>query len=137
MTQAASDKTAAVAESRRGPIATRHLLHHQPAIFEQGTPGRSGASLPPLDVPAVDPAACFGDLARRQAPGLPEVSEVDVTRHFTRLSRWNYAIDIGMYPLGSCTMKYNPRSTSAWRACRALPVCIRHSRCPARKGRWS
>ena len=110
MTQSpASDKPAAPAASGRGPIGTRHLLHHQPAIFEQGAPGRSGASLPPCDVPAVDPAQLFGDLSRQQPAGLPEVSEVDVTRHFTRLSRWNYAIDIGMYPLGSCPMKYNPK----------------------------
>src|SRR5207253_6022109 len=91
------------------PIETRQLLHPEPPIFEQGSPGRSGASLPPLDVPAVDPKAHFGALARSEAPGLPEVSEVEVTRHFTRLSRWNYAIDIGLYPLGSCTMKYNPK----------------------------
>ena len=91
------------------PVDTRHLLHTEKLIFEQGAPGRSGASLPPLDVPAVDPAALFGAMARSEAPLLPEVSEVEVTRHFTRLSRWNYAIDIGLYPLGSCTMKYNPK----------------------------
>jgi glycine dehydrogenase subunit 2 len=91
------------------PIATRNLLHTSRPIFEQGTPGRSGASLPPLDVPQADPGKLFGDLARAEAPQLPEVSEVEVTRHYTRLSRWNYAIDIGLYPLGSCTMKYNPK----------------------------
>src|SRR5262245_13323693 len=91
------------------PIQTRHLLHTSRPIFEQGAPGRSGASLPPLDVPAIDPQSLYGSLARNEAPGLPEVSEVEVTRHFTRLSRWNYAIDIGLYPLGSCTMKYNPK----------------------------
>ena len=100
---------AAPATKKVGPIETRHLLHHNPPIFEQGAPGRSGASLPKLDVPAVDPAAVFGDLCRTQDPGLPEVSEVEVTRHYTRLSRWNYAIDLGLYPLGSCTMKYNPK----------------------------
>jgi glycine dehydrogenase subunit 2 len=86
-------------------------LHTSRPIFEQGAPGRSGASLPPCDVPPVDAAQLFGALARPSgdAPGLPEVSEVEVTRHFTRLSRWNYAIDIGLYPLGSCTMKYNPK----------------------------
>ena len=93
----------------KGLITTRQLLHHEAPIFEQGAPGRSGASLPKLDVPEVSAMALFGDLYRETAPGLPEVSEVDVTRHFTRLSRWNYAIDIGMYPLGSCTMKYNPK----------------------------
>ncbi len=94
---------------RAQPIETRQLLHSEPPIFEQGSPGRSGASLPPLDVPAVDPVAHFGALARAADPELAEVSEVEVTRHFTRLSRWNYAIDIGLYPLGSCTMKYNPK----------------------------
>jgi glycine dehydrogenase subunit 2 len=87
----------------------RHPLHPSPPIFEQGAPGRSGASLPRMDVPDRDPAAELGALGRKAAPGLPEVSEVEVTRHYTRLSRWNYAIDIGMYPLGSCTMKYNPK----------------------------
>jgi glycine dehydrogenase subunit 2 len=91
------------------PIETRQLLHTSRPIFEQGARGRTGASLPPLDVPSADEKALFGSLAREEAPGLPEVSEVEVTRHFTRLSRWNYAIDIGMYPLGSCTMKYNPK----------------------------
>src|SRR6202012_1684508 len=60
-------------------------------------------------VPAVDAAALLGD-AHRKTPGmLPELSEIEIIRHFTRLSTWNYAIDLGMYPLGSCTMKYNPR----------------------------
>jgi glycine cleavage system P protein (glycine dehydrogenase) subunit 2 len=91
------------------PIATRNLLHTSRPIFEQGAPGRSGASLPPLDVPEVDATKLFGAGARSEGPALPEVSEVEVTRHYTRLSRWNYAIDIGLYPLGSCTMKYNPK----------------------------
>jgi glycine dehydrogenase subunit 2 len=57
----------------------------------------------------VDAAALLGD-AHRKVPGLlPELSEIEIIRHFTRLSTWNYAIDLGMYPLGSCTMKYNPR----------------------------
>src|ERR1700733_16247765 len=65
--------------------------------------------MPPLDVPSVDPSALLGS-AHRKVPGLlPELSEIEIIRHFTRLSTWNYAIDHGMYPLGSCTMKYNPR----------------------------
>jgi glycine dehydrogenase subunit 2 len=65
--------------------------------------------MPPLDVPAVDASVLLGE-ARRQVPAeLPELSEIEIIRHFTRLSTWNYAIDLGMYPLGSCTMKYNPR----------------------------
>jgi glycine dehydrogenase subunit 2 len=79
-------------------------------VFELDHPGRVGASLPPCDVPDADPAARLGSLARAQAPALlPELSEVDVVRHFTRLSTTNYAIDLGLYPLGSCTMKYNPK----------------------------
>src|SRR5208337_3321204 len=62
-----------------------------------------------LDVPEVDAAAELGDALRTEPAALPEVSEVEIIRHFTRLSTWNYAVDHGMYPLGSCTMKYNPR----------------------------
>src|SRR6266487_3883073 len=88
----------------------RHLLHTTPLIFEQGSPGRTGFSLPRQDVPDRDPTADWGkELARAVAAHLPEVSEVEVTRHYTRLSRWNYAIDIGLYPLGSCTMKRKPK----------------------------
>ena len=66
--------------------------------------------LPPLDVPPVDAASALGaEFTRDTIEGFPEVSEIEVIRHFTRLSTWNYAIDLGMYPLGSCTMKYNPR----------------------------
>ncbi|MGB7198148.1 MAG: aminomethyl-transferring glycine dehydrogenase subunit GcvPB, partial [Acidobacteriaceae bacterium] len=65
--------------------------------------------LTPLDVPAVDPQALLGKETRGDLGLLPEVSEIEIIRHFTRLSTWNYAIDLGMYPLGSCTMKYNPR----------------------------
>ncbi len=66
--------------------------------------------IPPLDVPAVDPATALGaEFVREGVSDFPEVSEIEVIRHFTRLSSWNYAIDLGMYPLGSCTMKYNPR----------------------------
>jgi glycine dehydrogenase subunit 2 len=66
--------------------------------------------IPPLDVPAIDPAPRWARrFVRGSVEGFPEVSEIEVIRHFTRLSTWNYAIDLGMYPLGSCTMKYNPR----------------------------
>jgi glycine dehydrogenase subunit 2 len=79
-------------------------------LFEKDHPGRVGASVPPCDVPEVSPQAAFGALARKAAPAmLPEMSEVDVVRHFTRLSTYNYAVDVGLYPLGSCTMKYNPK----------------------------
>lgn len=88
----------------------RSVREREGLIFERSSPGRVGYQLPPLGVPLVDPAATLpGDLARGEIDELPEVSEVDVIRHFTRISKWNYSIDEGMYPLGSCTMKYNPR----------------------------
>jgi glycine cleavage system P protein (glycine dehydrogenase) subunit 2 len=90
--------------------AARHVSRDEGLIFEKSMPGKRGFELPALDVPAVDPAVVLGrDFVRDSIEGFPEVSEIEVVRHFTRLSRWNYAIDLGMYPLGSCTMKYNPR----------------------------
>jgi glycine dehydrogenase subunit 2 len=78
-------------------------------IFERGAPGRRAFCCPPLDVPAVDPAAALGGLARRVRPRLPEVSEPEIVRHYVRLSKRNFDLDSGFYPLGSCTMKHNPR----------------------------
>ncbi len=90
--------------------AGRHPSQSEGLIFEKSAPGKRGIELPPLDVPAVDPRQALGAAHARDAVnGFPEVSEIEVIRHFTRLSTWNYAIDLGMYPLGSCTMKYNPR----------------------------
>ena len=90
--------------------AGRHVSQNEGLIFEESAPGKRGFELPPLDVPAVDARTELGaDYARDAVEGFPEVSEIEVIRHFTRLSTWNYAIDLGMYPLGSCTMKYNPR----------------------------
>jgi glycine dehydrogenase subunit 2 len=83
----------------------RGLDHEEPLSFEQGADGRTGVDLPPP--PAV--ADRLGGLNRRAAIGLPGLSEPQVVRHFVRLSRKNYAIDSGLYPLGSCTMKHNPR----------------------------
>jgi len=90
--------------------ASRHTSQSEGLIFEKSSPGKRAFDLPPLDVPAADPAKSLGESHRREGvAGFPEVSEIEVLRHFTRLSTWNYAIDLGMYPLGSCTMKYNPR----------------------------
>src|SRR5579864_956903 len=90
--------------------AGRHVSRDEGLIFEESAPGKRGFELPPLDVPPVDARAALGaDYVREAVEGFPEVSEIEVIRHFTRLSTWNYAIDHGMYPLGSCTMKYNPR----------------------------
>src|SRR5213593_3136381 len=90
--------------------ASRHTNQSEGLIFEKSSPGKRAFELPPLDVPAADPVKALGAHHRREGiEGFPEVSEIEVLRHFTRLSTWNYAIDLGMYPLGSCTMKYNPR----------------------------
>jgi len=77
----------------------------EPLIFEISRPGRCAASLPECDV---RPSALPKDLVRDELP-LPEVSELDLVRHYVRLSHLNHAVDTGFYPLGSCTMKYNPK----------------------------
>src|SRR5690349_16895053 len=92
------------------------LSHGEKLIFEYSRPGRGafdqwppseardGAALP-TDIPA--------ELVRGEPPLLPEVSELDAVRHFTRLSQLNFSIDTHFYPLGSCTMKYNPKACNA------------------------
>jgi len=90
--------------------ASQHVSQNERLIFEISSPGKRAFELPPLDVPAADAARVLGRYHRHEGVSdFPEVSEIEVLRHFTRLSTWNYAIDLGMYPLGSCTMKYNPR----------------------------
>jgi glycine dehydrogenase subunit 2 len=91
--------------------ATTHVVQKEGLLFEESRPGRAGYSLPRLDVPEQPIEQMIeAHLAREDdLEGMPELSEVDVIRHFTRLSTWNYCIDHGLYPLGSCTMKYNPR----------------------------
>lgn len=82
----------------------------EPLIFELSSPGRVAYDLPALDVPDRSPEAWVpAAMLRGAAPALPEVSELDVVRHFTRLSRIQHGVDVGFYPLGSCTMKYNPK----------------------------
>lgn len=94
----------------KGKRAGRHVSLSEPLIFEKSSPGKRACDLPRLDVPAVNTAKVLGpDALREEIEGFPEVSEAEIIRHFTRLSTWNYGIDLGMYPLGSCTMKYNPR----------------------------
>jgi glycine dehydrogenase subunit 2 len=79
-------------------------------IFELSSPGRFACSLAACDVPESDPGALLPTAYLREAPPeLPEVSEVDVIRHYSRLSQMNYGVDTHFYPLGSCTMKYNPK----------------------------
>ena len=89
--------------------ATRHVSQNEGLIFEKSSPGKAAWKLPPLDVPEIDASKLLGSAERKDLGNMPEVSEIEIIRHFTRLSTWNYAIDLGMYPLGSCTMKYNPR----------------------------
>jgi glycine dehydrogenase subunit 2 len=95
--------------------AAKGLQFKEPPIFERGTPGRTGASIAKLDVPEVDLAQELGALSRKVPAGLPEVSEPEAIRHFVRLSQWNFSIDTQFYPLGSCTMKHNPK-VNEWAA---------------------
>lgn len=98
-----------VITSDQNTIAThtgnRALMVDQPLIFEIGSPDRSGVDLP--DAPQVE--SRLGGLDRTAPIAIPGLSESEMVRHYTRLSRQNYAIDVGLFPLGSCTMKHNPR----------------------------
>jgi len=90
--------------------ATCGMVRDEPLIFERSKPGKRGFPLPELDVSGRDVAELLPKgYLRDDIAGFPEVSEVEVVRHFTRLSTWNYGVDTGLYPLGSCTMKYNPK----------------------------
>ncbi|WLD92033.1 aminomethyl-transferring glycine dehydrogenase subunit GcvPB [Alkalihalobacillus sp. AL-G] len=83
---------------------------NQALIFELSKPGRIGYSLPDLDVPETPIEELIGsDYLREEEPELPEVSELQIMRHYTALSTRNHGVDSGFYPLGSCTMKYNPK----------------------------
>ncbi len=81
------------------------IIQHEPLLWEKGKKGRRGMCVPTSDVPE---AQCPTEL-QGQRVDFPDLSEIDVVRHYTRLSQWNYGVDTGMYPLGSCTMKYNPK----------------------------
>jgi glycine dehydrogenase subunit 2 len=80
----------------------------EPLIFEISESGKRASELPTLDVPARKDLLA-GVPLRGEIEDFPEVSETEITRHFTRLSQKNYCVDMGIYPLGSCTMKYNPK----------------------------
>jgi glycine dehydrogenase subunit 2 len=101
------DGSGAVAAHDDLPVLTGHrgLVFEEPLIFEIGREGRTGVDLP--EPPKVE--SRLGEVKPRAAIGLPGLSEPQVVRHYTRLSQRNYAIDSGFYPLGSCTMKHNPR----------------------------
>src|SRR5438270_1510545 len=86
-----------------------HPSQNEGLIFEKSSTGKAAYQLPPLDVPQVSAARLLGESYRDDLGAMPEVSEFEIIRHYTRLSTWNYAIDLGMYPLGTCTSKYNAR----------------------------
>src|SRR5947207_4777792 len=88
---------------------SKHINQNEGLIFERSSKGKAAYKLAPRDVPEVDAAKLLGASLRENLGNMPEVSEFEIIRHYTRLSTWNYAIDLGMYPLGSCTMKYNAR----------------------------
>ncbi len=86
-------------------LGTTGLILNEPLLWERGKKGRCGFSMPAGDVPQNPlPAELTGD-----GPDFPDLSEIEVVRHYTRLSTWNFGVDTGLYPLGSCTMKYNPK----------------------------
>jgi glycine dehydrogenase subunit 2 len=87
-------------------MGTTGLIFNEPLLWEKGSPGRKGLSLPRRDVDV----APLDDALAGDGPDFPDLSELDVVRHFTKLSQWNFGVDSGMYPLGSCTMKYNPKT---------------------------
>ena len=87
-------------------LGTSGLILNEPLLWEKGKKGRRGFSIPRRDV---EFSPLNEDLAG-EGPDFPDLSEVDVVRHYTRLSTWNFGVDTGMYPLGSCTMKYNPKT---------------------------
>ncbi|MBW2562706.1 MAG: aminomethyl-transferring glycine dehydrogenase subunit GcvPB [Deltaproteobacteria bacterium] len=87
-------------------LGTTGLILNEPLLWEKGKKGRCGFSIPRRDVDSFP----MGDNVAGDGPDFPDLSEVDVVRHYTRLSQWNFGVDTGMYPLGSCTMKYNPKT---------------------------
>ena len=89
--------------------ATRHVNQNEGLIFEKSSRERRPGSCPRSMFRKWTHPRCSGRPKEKTWATCPEVSEIEIIRHFTRLSTWNYAIDLGMYPLGSCTMKYNPR----------------------------
>lgn len=89
-----------------------NLRSREPLIFDRSVPGKIGMDLPLLDVPPAENNLA-PHLRRQGFDALPSCSEPEIIRHFTRLSLWNYGMDQGMYPLGSCTMKHNPRLNEA------------------------
>ncbi len=101
----------------------------RPLIFETGSPESRCIESPALDIPDVDISSVLGGFARAQQPHLPHVTEVEIARHYEHLASVNFGVDSGFYPLGSCTMKYNPR-IDEW-ACRLPGFAGAHPYQPA------
>ncbi len=87
-------------------LGTTGLILNEPLLTERGKRGRCGISLPRPDVASYP----LDESVAGEGPNFPDLSEVEVVRHYTRLSTWNFGVDTGLYPLGSCTMKYNPKT---------------------------
>ena len=85
---------------------TSGLIFNEPNLWDKSRKGRCAISLPTQDVERTR----LDESLTGDAPELPQLSELDIARHYTRLSQWNFGVDSGMYPLGSCTMKYNPKT---------------------------
>ncbi|GAB4294318.1 MAG: aminomethyl-transferring glycine dehydrogenase subunit GcvPB [Myxococcota bacterium] len=96
-------------ESKKSGMGARGLVIREPLIFEKSVKGRIGFSLDCKEFCDYDRNYFPDELRREELKDFPELSEVDVVRHFTRLSQYNFGVDTSMYPLGSCTMKYNPK----------------------------
>ncbi len=97
----------------KNKYTSKTVVLEENTLFENSREGARGYNLAQLDVPVCNAKQYFGDYKREKLCELPELSEPEIVRHYTRLSTWNYAIDLGIYPLGSCTMKYNPRFNEA------------------------
>jgi len=109
-----------------GTPGTSGLILDEPLLWERGKKGRCGFSMPERDIPESPlPEALTGE-----GPAFPDLSEGEVVRHFTRLSTWNYGVDTGLYPLGSCTMKYNPKTNERQAALRGFAAA--HPLLPSR-----
>ena len=87
-------------------VGTTGLVFEEPLLWEKGSPGRTAFSLPTRDVASAE----LDDSISGPGPDFPDLSELEVVRHYMRLSQWNFSVDSGFYPLGSCTMKYNPKT---------------------------
>ena len=88
------------------PVGTTGLIFNEPLLWEKGAKGRIAYSLPKRDIPLTN----LDEELKGDGPDFPDLSELEIVRHFTRLSQWNFGLESGMYPLGSCTMKYNPKT---------------------------